>query len=85
MLPFVGGERPDRERMDFVADELAKRTVDELVTLQGPLALELRRHDNRLVMRVVLAHYVHDCVIKSGFYEPGDLCGIHICVSYATP
>ena len=70
--------------MDFIADQRAERAIDELVALYRPLAVEFGRNDNGLKMSVVTTHNLHDGAIEACFYELCDLCGIHICVSYAT-
>ncbi len=53
--------------MDLVPDELAEALVHELVTGDRALALEFRRHDQRLEVRVVIACHDDVSVSKTGF------------------
>ena len=70
--------------MDFIADQRAERAVNQLMALYRPLPLEFGCNDNGLKMSVVATHDLHDGAFEASFYELCDLCGIHICVSYAT-
>jgi hypothetical protein len=63
--------------MDFPAHERAQSAVDELMTLQGTLAHELRGNDHGFEVRVVIGCDVRLSARQSGFDELLDLCGIH--------
>ena len=51
--------------MDFVAHERTETTVDELVSGERPLALELDGDDERLEMVVVVARDAHHGIFEA--------------------
>jgi len=63
--------------MNFVADQRAKRLVDELVPGERPLALEFARDDHGLEMGIVIAGDPDDRIVESGLDEPADFLWIH--------
>src|SRR5678815_5349161 len=58
---FLRGQDLHRQRMDLATHARAERAVDELMALQGALALELRSDDHRFEMSVVRRADAHLC------------------------
>jgi len=67
LLPFIGRQCGDRQRMDFVSDQTAERFINQLVPSQRPLALKFGGNNERAEMRIVVAAHVHGGIAESGF------------------
>jgi arabinose-5-phosphate isomerase len=63
--------------MDFATHQLPKRCVHQLMALQRAFALELRRNDNGLEVRVVVRSHLDLGTGHSGFDKGSDLSLIH--------
>lgn len=77
LLPLFGGERPYRQRMNFISDQPTQRAINQLMTCQRTLALELRRNDRCLEVSIVVADNFNHRAIETRFYQSFNLAWIH--------
>src|ERR1700731_5010702 len=73
LVRFFGGERFDRERVDFPPHALAERFVDELVAGDSAFADEFTRDDACGEMRVVVRFDLH---LRLGEGRADELCDL---------
>src|SRR6185436_15448335 len=75
---FLRGQHLHRQGMDLTPHAWAERAVDELMALQGALALELRSDDHRLEMRVVRRADAHLCARQPGLDQRLNFGSVHV-------
>src|SRR4051812_8501087 len=75
---FLWRQHLHRQGVDLAAHARAQRAVDQLMALQGALALELRGDDHRFEMRVVRRADAHLCAGQAGLDQRLNFGSVHV-------